>query len=67
MGRGLYFGSRKFSAVWGRGVLVLFMFIGVAFLGYVLPWGQISFWGAIVITSLLSTIPYIGDEVVTLL
>ena len=49
---------------WSVGVVILFLTIATAFLGYVLPWGQISFWGATVITNLLSAIPYVGTEVV---
>ena len=46
------------------GVVILLLVIATAFLGYVLPWGQISFWGATVITNLFSAIPYIGNELV---
>ena len=62
--RGLYFGSYNFSHTWMVGVVILFAVIAAAFLGYVLPWGQISFWGATVITNLFSAIPYIGDDLV---
>jgi len=62
--RGLYYGSYNFVATWVSGVVLLFLVIGTAFLGYVLPWGQISFWGATVITNLASAIPIIGGEVV---
>ena len=65
--RGLYFNSPRFPHVWFSGLILLIGFIGVAFLGYVLPWGQISFWGATVITSLVSTVPYWGSDLVTLL
>ena len=64
IGRGLYYGSYYFSHTWVVGVLILFAVIAAAFLGYVLPWGQISFWGATVITNLFSAIPYIGEELV---
>jgi len=64
VGRGLYFGSFYYSKTWIVGVLILFAVIAAAFLGYVLPWGQISFWGATVITNLFSAIPYIGEELV---
>jgi len=64
IGRGLYFGSFNFKETWIIGVLLLFLVIGTAFLGYVLPWGQISFWGATVITNLASAIPFIGEEIV---
>jgi ubiquinol-cytochrome c reductase cytochrome b subunit len=46
------------------GVIILFLVIGTAFMGYVLPWGQISFWGATVITNLLSAVPYLGTILV---
>jgi len=46
------------------GVIILFLVIGTAFVGYVLPWGQISFWGATVITNLLSAVPYLGEIIV---
>nr|YP_010879049.1 cytochrome b [Batracomorphus rinkihonis]WHE42701.1 cytochrome b [Batracomorphus rinkihonis] len=62
--RGMYYGSYKLKATWNMGVLILFALMGTAFLGYVLPWGQMSFWGATVITNLLSAIPYIGDMMV---
>jgi len=64
IGRGIYYGSYKYHLVWFRGILLLFLTIGAAFMGYVLPWGQISFWGATVITNLISAIPYVGDSVV---
>jgi ubiquinol-cytochrome c reductase cytochrome b subunit len=64
--RGLYynsfFGKRQF--VWYSGVIILFLMILTAFLGYVLPWGQMSFWAATVITSLASAVPLIGDFIV---
>lgn len=61
IGRGIYFGSYTIFHAWIVGVVILFLVIGTAFLGYVLPWGQISFWGARVITNLISAIPYIGN------
>nr|UFZ13435.1 cytochrome b [Protochauliodes humeralis] len=64
IGRGLYYGSYKFFYTWMIGVLLLFMVMGTAFMGYVLPWGQMSFWGATVITNLLSAIPYLGTYLV---
>lgn len=64
IGRGIYYGSYKYHLVWFSGILLLFLTIGAAFMGYVLPWGQISFWGATVITNLISAIPYIGDMIV---
>lgn len=64
-GRGIYYGSYKFTKTWLIGIVILLLTIATAFLGYVLPWGQISFWGATVITNLLSAIPYIGSTLVT--
>lgn len=64
VGRGLYYGSYFLIETWNIGVILLFLVILTAFLGYVLPWGQISFWGATVITNLLSAIPYIGKILV---
>lgn len=64
VGRGLYYGSYILKETWLVGVLILFIVIGTAFIGYVLPWGQISFWGATVITNLLSAIPYLGTDLV---
>lgn len=64
IGRGIYYGSYKYFYTWNIGVILLFLTIGTAFIGYVLPWGQISFWGATVITNLLSAIPYIGENIV---
>uniref|UniRef100_A0AAU6QDI6 Cytochrome b n=1 Tax=Laelaps chini TaxID=2902761 RepID=A0AAU6QDI6_9ACAR len=60
IGRGIYYCSFHFMVTWSSGVLILLVLMGTAFLGYVLPWGQMSFWGATVITNLLSAIPYIG-------
>merc|ERR1712200_55952 len=62
--RGLYYSSYFYREVWIVGVLILFAVIAAAFLGYVLPWGQISFWGATVITNLFSAIPNVGEELV---
>nr|AIY62138.1 cytochrome b [Neotermes sp. A TB-2014] len=64
IGRNMYYGSYKLMHTWSVGVLILFATMATAFLGYVLPWGQMSFWGATVITNLLSAIPYIGTELV---
>lgn len=64
MARGLYYGSFKISHTWLIGVTILFVVIATAFLGYVLPWGQISFWGATVITNLFSAIPVLGENIV---
>ena len=63
-GRGLYYNSFVLKETWIIGVIIILLTIGTAFIGYVLPWGQISFWGATVITNLLSAIPYIGDSIV---
>nr|AFQ23605.1 cytochrome b [Balaena mysticetus]AFQ23606.1 cytochrome b [Balaena mysticetus]AHC72028.1 cytochrome b [Balaena mysticetus] len=64
MGRGLYYGSHAFQETWNIGVILLFTVMATAFVGYVLPWGQMSFWGATVITNLLSAIPYVGNTLV---
>lgn len=64
VGRGLYYGSFLFVYTWGVGVVLLLLVMAAAFIGYVLPWGQMSFWGATVITNLFSAIPFIGREVV---
>ena len=64
IGRGIYYGSYKKRAVWNLGVVIYLILIGTAFLGYVLPWGQISYWAATVITNLLSAIPYLGPSLV---
>nr|UQM88486.1 cytochrome b [Sphagnum subsecundum] len=65
--RGLYYGSYASprELVWRLGVVILLLMIVTAFIGYVLPWGQMSFWGATVITSLASAIPVVGDTIVT--
>nr|ALP29941.1 cytochrome b [Strauchbufo raddei] len=64
IGRGMYYGSYLFKETWNIGVILLFLVMATAFVGYVLPWGQMSFWGATVITNLLSAAPYIGTELV---
>nr|ADY86094.1 cytochrome b [Phelsuma laticauda] len=64
IGRGLYYGSYIHKKTWTMGVLLLFLIMATAFVGYVLPWGQMSFWGATVITNLLSAIPYVGQALV---
>nr|QXT44646.1 cytochrome b [Anoplotermes sp. J02] len=63
-GRNMYYGSYNFMHTWSVGVAILFLTMATAFMGYVLPWGQMSFWGATVITNLLSAIPYVGNEIV---
>nr|YP_010454793.1 cytochrome b [Pachycephus smyrnensis]ARO34956.1 cytochrome b [Pachycephus smyrnensis]UTY22583.1 cytochrome b [Pachycephus smyrnensis] len=64
IGRGLYYMSYKLKEVWTIGIMILFLTMATAFLGYVLPWGQMSFWGATVITNLISAIPYLGESIV---
>lgn len=64
IGRGLYYGSYIYPEVWNIGVLIYLILMGTAFLGYVLPWGQISYWAATVITNLLSAIPWLGSMLV---
>ena len=65
--RGMYYGSYKAprELLWILGVVIFLLMMATAFMGYVLPWGQMSFWGATVITSLFSAIPVVGDAVVT--
>nr|UWV91667.1 cytochrome b [Enteromius cf. bifrenatus 'Kalungwishi'] len=62
--RGLYYGSYLYKKTWNIGVVLLLLIMMSAFVGYVLPWGQMSFWGATVITNLLSAVPYVGDMLV---
>src|SRR6266446_3065942 len=66
--RGLYYGSYKYprELLWILGVVILLLMMATAFMGYVLPWGQMSFWGATVITSLFSAIPWVGNDNATL-
>nr|YP_010165832.1 cytochrome b [Didelphis aurita]QRV59766.1 cytochrome b [Didelphis aurita] len=64
VGRGIYYGSYLYKETWNIGVILLLTVMATAFVGYVLPWGQMSFWGATVITNLLSAIPYIGNTLV---
>nr|YP_010954847.1 cytochrome b [Hemisodorcus sinensis]WMW30232.1 cytochrome b [Hemisodorcus sinensis] len=64
VGRGMYYGSYNLELTWSVGVIIMFCVMATAFLGYVLPWGQMSFWGATVITNLLSAIPYVGSLIV---
>lgn len=66
--RGLYYNSYTYNkALWVSGVIILFLLMGVSFIGYVLPWGQMSYWGATVITNLVTVIPVIGKKIVYLL
>jgi ubiquinol-cytochrome c reductase cytochrome b/c1 subunit len=69
MFRGLYYGSYKEprEILWILGVIIYLLMMATGFMGYVLPWGQMSFWGATVITNLFSAIPYFGESIVTLL
>nr|YP_913808.1 cytochrome b [Rhynchocypris percnurus mantschuricus]BAF41908.1 cytochrome b [Rhynchocypris percnurus mantschuricus] len=62
--RGLYYGSYLYKETWNIGVVLLLLVMATAFVGYVLPWGQMSFWGATVITNLMSAVPYMGDTLV---
>nr|YP_009712029.1 cytochrome b [Epicopeia hainesii]QGA74577.1 cytochrome b [Epicopeia hainesii] len=64
IGRGIYYESFNLKYTWMIGVIILFLLMATAFMGYVLPWGQMSFWGATVITNLLSAIPYLGTNLV---
>ncbi|MCB2100330.1 MAG: cytochrome b N-terminal domain-containing protein, partial [Rhodobacterales bacterium] len=67
MFRGMYYGSYKAprEILWMIGVLIILAMMATAFMGYVLPWGQMSFWGATVITNLFSAIPLVGESIVT--
>nr|ALO77628.1 cytochrome b [Galerucinae sp. 846596] len=64
IGRGIYYSSYNLIETWMIGVTIFFLSMATAFLGYVLPWGQMSFWGATVITNLMSAIPYLGNMLV---
>jgi quinol-cytochrome oxidoreductase complex cytochrome b subunit len=65
--RGVYYGSYKAprELLWWLGVIILLLMMATAFFGYTLPWGQMSFWGATVITNLFSAVPLVGDSIVT--
>nr|ACF40949.2 cytochrome b [Pthirus pubis] len=63
--RSLWFGCFSQKLVWVSGILILLLMMAISFLGYVLPWGQMSFWGATVITNLFSALPFVGSELVT--
>src|SRR5499426_593771 len=69
MFRGMYYGSYKAprEVLWILGVIIYLLMMATGFMGYVLPWGQMSFWGATVITNLFSAVPYFGESIVTLL
>ena len=64
--RGLYYGSymQPRQLLWCSGVVIFILMMGTAFMGYVLPWGQMSFWGATVITSLVTAVPVVGQSIV---
>nr|QNL35751.1 cytochrome b [Phrynocephalus forsythii] len=64
IGRGIYYGSYLYKKTWNIGIILLLLTMATAFMGYVLPWGQMSFWAATVITSMISTIPYLGDPII---
>ena len=64
IGRGLYYGSFVFNRTWNIGIIIYLVLMGTAFLGYVLPWGQMSYWAATVITNLLSAVPVVGKYLV---
>nr|YP_010049496.1 cytochrome b [Yuukianura szeptyckii]QPL15831.1 cytochrome b [Yuukianura szeptyckii] len=64
IGRGMYYSSFFLHETWNVGVILLLLVMAAAFMGYVLPWGQMSFWGATVITNLVSAIPYLGASIV---
>nr|YP_010947330.1 cytochrome b [Mustilizans capella]WGO62345.1 cytochrome b [Mustilizans capella] len=64
IGRGIYYETFNLKYTWFVGIIILFLLMATAFMGYVLPWGQMSFWGATVITNLLSAIPYLGTMLV---
>lgn len=64
IGRGLYHGSYLKKHLWFSGITIFIVMMITAFIGYVLPWGQMSFWGATVITNFVSAVPYIGNQIV---
>nr|YP_010586093.1 cytochrome b [Ceraclea indistincta]UZZ43829.1 cytochrome b [Ceraclea indistincta] len=64
IGRNMYYNSYMLVMPWMSGIIILFLLMATAFMGYVLPWGQMSFWGATVITNLFSVIPYLGQDIV---
>lgn len=64
IGRGLYYSSYLKIHLWYSGIIIFVIMMLTAFIGYVLPWGQMSFWGATVITNFLSAVPYIGNDIV---
>nr|AZL93410.1 cytochrome b [Habroteleia persimilis] len=64
IGRNMYYNTYFNKLTWISGIIIIMLLMGTAFIGYVLPWGQMSYWGATVITNLLSAIPYIGTKIV---
>nr|YP_009236740.1 cytochrome b [Acraea poggei]AMJ17198.1 cytochrome b [Acraea poggei] len=62
MGRGIYYSSYNLKSTWTIGTAIFILSMATAFMGYILPWGQMSFWGATVITNLLTAIPYLGNS-----
>lgn len=64
IGRGMYYGSFTYTLTWYTGVVIFILTMGTAFLGYVLPWGQMRFWAATVITNFFSAIPFLGKDLV---
>nr|BAI48881.1 cytochrome b [Oryzias latipes] len=64
IGRGLYYGSYLYKETWTVGVILLLLVMMTAFVGYVLPWGQMSFWGATVVSNLVSAVAYVGNALV---
>ena len=65
IGRGIYYKSYYNSLLWVTGIILFLFLMLTSFLGYILPWGQMSYWGAVVITNLVSVIPFCGDAIVT--
>ena len=63
IGRGLYFKSYRKAVLWTTGIIIFLLMVITAFMGYVLPWGQMSFWGATVITNLFSAVPIVGESI----
>ena len=63
IGRGLYYKSYNNTWVWLSGILLFIILMLISFLGYILPWGQMSYWGAVVITNLLTAIPFFGEYI----
>ena len=64
MGRNLYFRSYRKTSLWFSGLVIFLILMGTAFMGYVLPWGQMSLWAATVITNLFSAFPIVGKDIV---